>query len=160
LVNLMLAAWNSFCAVRSVEAPVPALPKLGGFAARQFDEFGERLRRHRRIDHRDALIPHRETYAFEALHGVPAGLLVEARVDQHRGSGDQPGVTVRVASCDGGRADIAVGAGSCFDHDRLLQVAADLLGHGAGDDVDNATGGIGHHDVDRPVRIIALGAGV
>ena len=39
-------------------------------------------------------------------------------------------------------------------HDRGLPVAADLLGDRARDDVDDAAGGVGHDDADRPVRII------
>ena len=108
------------------------------------------------MDQRHALIPDRKADASEILHRVPAGVLVERRVDQRRGSGDQPGVAVGFAARDRRGADIAVAAGPCFDDDRLLPVAADLFGHGAGDDVDDAAGGVGHDDADRAVRIIAL----
>ena len=130
--------------------------EFAGLCARKRDEVGERLGRHRRIDQRHALVPDRQPNAFEVLHRVPAGIAVERGIDQHRRARDQPGVAVRRAARRHGRADIAVGAGPVFHHDRHLPVAADLLGHGTRDDVDDAAGGVGHDDVDRPVRIVAL----
>ncbi len=154
----MSAVWNSFCAVRSIDDPVPGLPKLSwpGLLRASSTNSASVLAGIEGLTTRHALIPDREADAFEILHRVPAGVLVQRRVDQRRGSRHQPGVAVGIAARDRRGADVAVGAGPRFDDDRLLPVAADLFGHGAGDDVDDAAGGVGHDDVDRPVRIIAL----
>ena len=124
--------------------------------ARDLDEFLDGAGRHRWMDQRHALIPDGEADASEVLQRVPAGVLVERRVDQRRRAGDQPGVTVGFAARHRGGADIAVAARPCLDDHRLFPVAADLFGHGAGDDVDDAGGGVGHDDADRTVRVIAL----
>ena len=124
--------------------------------ARDLDEFLDGAGRHRRVNQRHALIPDREADAFEILQRVPAGVLVERRVDQRGRAGDQPRVTIGFAARHRCCADIAVAARPRFDDDRLFPVAADLFGHGAGDDVDDAAGGVGHDDADRAVRVIAL----
>jgi hypothetical protein len=112
LVSLICATWNSFCGGqvdRGAGAGIAEI-ELAGFAPRQLDEFGERFGRHRGIDDGHALIPHREADAFEVLHRVPAGVLVERGVDQHRRSRHQPSVAVGIASRDRRGADV-VGAG-------------------------------------------------
>ena len=137
---------------------MPGLPKLSspGFLRAISTNSLDGAGRHRGMDQRHALIPDREADAFEILQRVPAGVLVERRVDQRRRAGDQPGVAVGFAARDRCGADIAVAARPRFDDDGLLPVAADLFGHGARDDVDDAAGGVGHDDADRPVRVIAL----
>ena len=124
--------------------------------ARDLDEFLDSAGRHRRMNQRDALIPDREADASEILQRVPAGVLVERRVDQRGRAGDQPRVAVGFAARHRCCADVAVAARPCFDDDGLFPVAADLFGHGARDDVDDAAGGVGHDDADRAVRVIAL----
>src|SRR3954454_11764748 len=139
LASLMSATWNSFCAVRSIDDPVPGLPKLSwpGLPRARAEGFD----RQRGIHDSDALVPDRETYALEVFDRIPARVLVERGIDQHRWPGDQPGVAVRLTSGDRRGADVTVGAWPGLHDDCLLQVAANLLGHRAGDDVDDSTGG-------------------
>ena len=130
--------------------------ELARLAARQVNEFADAFRRQGRVDNGHALGPDRQPDAFQILHRVPAGVLVEAGIDQRRGARDEPGVAVGIAARDSGGADIAVAAGPRLHDDGRLEIAAGLFGHGARDHVDDAAGRVGDDDADRPVRPIVL----
>ncbi len=51
-------------------------------------------------------------------------------------------------------ANRAAGAGPVLDDDGLTDGAGHAIEYDTGDDVGNAGGGEGHHDLDRPVGIV------
>ena len=58
---------------------------------------------------------------------------------------------------DRGRAPIRAGRVPVLDHDRLAEAVGELLAELSRQGVKSATGGIGHHQGDRPVGIIGCG---
>ena len=72
-------------------------------------------------------------------------------VDDHRAHRrDRERVSVRAGSLYLHRADCADGAADILDDDGLAEIAAQLVGSQAADDVGAAAGGEGHDYLDRP----------
>ena len=76
------------------------------------------------------------------------GVLAHAALDQ--------GVAIGRQADSAFGADNTAGAADVFDHHRLLQNFAQLIGHQSAHHIAGATGWKGHHQLDRPIGVIAL----
>jgi hypothetical protein len=73
---------------------------------------------------------------------------------------DEQGVAIRRRLGRQRGAQAGAAAGAVFHHEGLAEAAAELLGEQPGRGVRGATGGVGHDDPHRPVRVgLRPGAG-
>jgi hypothetical protein len=121
------------------------------------DEFGERLRRYRRIDQ------HHHRHADDAgdrrdvADEIEVQFFVERGVDRVRDRCQQQRVSVGSGVHDRLGADIAAGAGAVLDHEGLPEMVGQPLADQARGDVDATPGGETGDDFRRPCRIIERG---
>ena len=106
------------------------------------------LRRHAGMHRDDEGLVAEQRQGGEIRQRVEAEIGIERGHDRMRRARQQQRVAVRRRAGDGAGADGGAGAGQVLDHHGLAEPPRHRLRQDAGDDVDDAACGEGHHDAD------------
>src|SRR5262249_37949367 len=93
----------------------------------------------------------------EVLVGIERQALVEPEVHRIGVGGEQDRVAVRLRMGRKAEADVAAGAAAVLDDEGLAGLLLQGGGDDAGDDVGRTARRVGHHDLDRALRIGRVG---
>ena len=122
------------------------------------DEFGQRLRRDRRIDDQRERHAGHQRDRRKILHRIVGQFLVQRLVDGERGRGrHQQRIAIGLGPCDLLRAERGAGARLVLDDDRRAKTALELIGDQPAEKVGGAARRIGHDHLDGSARIGRLG---
>jgi hypothetical protein len=133
--------------------------ELAGLGAQQREQFGNRLRRHRRMHHEHKRHFREQRYRLEAPDRIVGQVAAERRIDRMRAGNPQYGVAVRRGARCGSRAQHAAASRTVIDHHLLTQRLGKRFGEQPRGDVGAAAGGNRRNHADRPGRI-SLGIGM